>query len=99
MRAMFNGVVLADTAYADNAGAETVIVENHHYFPPQCLDRQYLLASGRRTECPWKGEMHWCHVVAGGEQLENAAWYHPEPHEAALAIRNYVAFDSRVVVS
>lgn len=48
MRAVWNGVVLAEAL-------RTVRVEGNHYFPPESLRREYLLASRTKSVCPWKG--------------------------------------------
>jgi uncharacterized protein (DUF427 family) len=39
------------------------------------------------------------HVDAGGKVNQDAAWYYPEPKEAAKQIENYVAFWRGVKVS
>jgi uncharacterized protein (DUF427 family) len=35
----------------------------------------------------------------GVEQVENGAWYYPEPKDAAAEIKDYVAFDPQVQVN
>ena len=42
MKAIFNGVVLAESA-------DTVVVDGNHYFPPDSLDTQFIAASAKRT--------------------------------------------------
>ena len=85
MKATWNGTVLAESD-------DTVIVEGNHYFPPEALKREALAPSAHRTTCPWKGEAHYYDVVAGGKTNANAAWYYPEPKDAAAEIKGRVAF-------
>lgn len=85
MRAEWNGVVLADSE-------DTVVVEGNHYFPPGSLNKEYLRESSTRSHCPWKGEASYYDVVTGDETNPDAAWYYPDPSEAAEVIRDRVAF-------
>lgn len=85
MRAEWNGVVLADSE-------DTVVVEGNHYFPPRSLNKEYLRESATRTHCPWKGEASYYDIVAGDDTNPDAAWYYPDPSEAAEEIRDRVAF-------
>jgi uncharacterized protein (DUF427 family) len=85
MKATLNGTVLAE---AD----DTVVVENNHYFPPEALNDEHLEASDHRTTCPWKGKAHYYDVVVDDTRMENAAWYYPDPSDAASEIKDHVAF-------
>ncbi|MBW3565823.1 MAG: DUF427 domain-containing protein [Acidobacteria bacterium] len=91
MRAEWNGVVLADSE-------DTIVVEGNHYFPPNSLNREYLRESATRTHCPWKGEASYYDIVAGDDTNPDAAWYYPDPSEAAEEIRDRVAFRKGVRV-
>jgi uncharacterized protein (DUF427 family) len=42
--------------------------------------------------CGWKGEAHYYDVVVDGNVNANAAWFYPEPKEAAREIKGRVAF-------
>ena len=85
MRAIWNGAVLAESA-------DTVVVEGNHYFPPGAVNREYLRASATHTTCPWKGVASYYDVVVGGQVNPDAAWYYPEPKEAAQHLAGRVAF-------
>ena len=61
-------------------------------FPVESINRAYFRASDTHTHCPWKGEASYYDVVVDGEINRDAAWYYPEPKEAAAAIRGRVAF-------
>jgi len=84
-RAIWNGAVIAESD-------ETVIVEGNHYFPPTAVKREYLRESATHTVCPWKGTASYYDVVVEGNVNQDAAWYYPEPKEAARQIAGYVAF-------
>lgn len=85
MKAIWNGAVLAESD-------KTIVVEGNHYFPPESVKREYLQPSDTHTTCPWKGVASYYHVVVNGQVNQDAAWYYPEPKEAARHIKDYVAF-------
>ena len=68
------------------------MVEGNHYFPPGSVNRDLFTESESATHCPWKGDASYLSVEVGGARVEDAAWYYPEPKEAAEDIRNHVAF-------
>lgn len=78
---------------------DTVVVENNHYFPAESLVHEYFRASDHTSMCPWKGTAHYYDVVVGDAVNANAAWYYPEPKEAAANIRGRVAFWKGVKVA
>ena len=85
MRATWNGAVLAESD-------ETVVVEGNHYFPEDSIRREHFRESETHTVCPWKGTASYYDVVANGETNKDAAWYYPDPKDAAKEIRGRVAF-------
>ena len=85
MRATWKGAVLAESD-------ETVVVEGNHYFPAESVNREHFRESATHTTCPWKGVASYYDVVAGGEVNADAAWYYPEPKDAAREITGRVAF-------
>ena len=85
MRAIWKGEIIADSE-------STVVVEGNHYFPPESVVKEHLKPSPTTTVCPWKGTAHYYSVVVGVEENRDAAWYYPEPKEAAVEIKNHIAF-------
>jgi uncharacterized protein (DUF427 family) len=85
MRATWKGEVLAESD-------ETVVVEGNHYFPADSIKREHFRESGTHTVCPWKGTASYYDVVVGSDVNEDAAWYYPEPKDAAKEIKDRVAF-------
>jgi uncharacterized protein (DUF427 family) len=49
--------------------------------------------------CPWKGTASYYDVVIGEQVLTNAAWYYPEPKDAAAEIKDHIAFYPSVTVA
>ena len=84
-RATLNGMALAESDHTD-------VIEGNHYFPPGSVNRDLFRESGTTTHCPWKGDASYLSVEVDGTRVEDAAWYYPEPKEAAENIKNYVAF-------
>ncbi len=84
-RAIWNGAVLAESEIFER-------VEGNVYFPPEPINKAFFKDSPITSFCPWKGIAHYYTVEVGGEQNENAAWFYPDPEEAALNIKDHVAF-------
>jgi uncharacterized protein (DUF427 family) len=91
-KAMWNGAVLAESE-------RTQIVEGNHYFPPGSVRKEYFKKSDTHTVCPWKGVASYYHVVVNDKTNADAAWYYPDPKEAAKQIKDHVAFWRGVEVS
>jgi uncharacterized protein (DUF427 family) len=90
--ASWNGTVLAESD-------DTVVVEGNHYFPRSAVRDDVLLPSDTHTVCPWKGTASYFSVQVDGEVNRDAAWYYPEPKDAAAEIAGRVAFWKGVQVS
>ncbi len=85
MKAIWNNEVIANSD-------DTVVVEGNHYFPHDSVRPEYLQPSNTHTICPWKGEASYYNVVVAGETNKDAAWYYPEPKDAATEIKDRIAF-------
>lgn len=92
MKAIWNEAVLAESD-------ATIVVEGNHYFPPESINKEYFLNSEAHTRCPWKGLASYYNISVDGKSNEGAAWYYPEPSDAASQIKNYVAFWKGVEVT
>jgi uncharacterized protein (DUF427 family) len=84
-KAIWNGAVIAQSD-------ETVVVEGNHYFPASAIAPEYFKPSDSHTMCPWKGIASYYTIVVGDEQNRDAAWFYPQPKEAARQIAGRVAF-------
>jgi len=91
MKATFENKVIAESD-------ETIVIEGNHYFPPSSLKNEFFAASSTHTSCPWKGEASYYTIEVDGKKGVDAAWYYPNPKEAAKEIKSYVAFWKGVVV-
>lgn len=85
MQATLNGTVIAESD-------DTVVVEGNHYFPADSVKREYFTPSDTHTTCHWKGVASYYSVEVDGVRSPDAAWYYPEPSEAAAEIKDHVAF-------
>jgi uncharacterized protein (DUF427 family) len=70
----------------------TVVVEGNHYFPLDDVDTAFLVESDSHTTCPWKGLASYYDVSVDGSRAVDAAWYYPDPKDAAKEITGHVAF-------
>ncbi len=91
-KAVWNGTVIADSD-------DTVVVEGNHYFPLDAVKQEYFQDSQTHTVCPWKGTASYYSVVVNGQTNADAAWYYPQPKDAAANIRDHVAFWKGVTVT
>ena len=92
MKATWNGIVLAEST-------DTIVVEGNHYFPPESINASLFQPSDNHSTCPWKGKASYYSISVDGEENRDAAWYYPEPSDAAKQIKGYVAFWKDVEVT
>ncbi len=92
MKAIWNGKVIAESD-------ETEIVEGNHYFPPDSINKKYFEESETQSVCPWKGTASYYSLTVDGERNADAAWFYPDPKDAASQIKNHVAFWKGVEIS
>ena len=85
MKAVWQDTVLAESD-------DTVVVENNHYFPMSSLKHDYFSPTKKSTFCPWKGKASYFSITVDEQTNTDAAWYYPEPFEAASKISDRVAF-------
>lgn len=90
--ATWNGTVIARSD-------DTVVVEGNHYFPITSVGDGILVESDHTSVCPWKGSAKYYSLTVDGQRNPDAAWYYPEPKDAAAEIKNRVAFWRGVVVT
>jgi len=92
MKAEWNNQTIAESD-------DTIVIENNHYFPLQSVKNEYLKPSSTHSTCPWKGLGSYYTLDVNGKQNPDAAWFYPEPKDAAVQIKNYVAFWKGVKIS
>ena len=83
--ATWNGALIAESD-------DTVLVEGNHYFPRASVNADYLKDSATTSVCPWKGTAGYHTLVVDGAENPDAAWYYPNPKDAAAEIRDRIAF-------
>ncbi len=84
-KALWNGTLIAES---DNFE----IIEGNVYFPPASIKRQYFQVSATHTTCPWKGVASYYHLLVDDKTNSDAAWYYPEPKDAAKQVKDHIAF-------
>lgn len=85
MKAIWNGQVIAESD-------DTVVIEGNHYFQVDAIKKEFFSDSISNTVCPWKGIASYYNVTVDGKENPDAAWYYPEPKEAAKVIKDRIAF-------
>lgn len=85
MKAVWNGMVIAESD-------DTKVVEGNHYFPADSVKREFLEPSQTNTVCGWKGTASYYTLAVEGKRNPDAAWYYPDPKDAAKEIAGHVAF-------
>lgn len=91
MKAIWKDTVLAESD-------DTIVIEGNHYFPADSLKREYTLSSNHKTMCSWKGQASYLSLFVNGDVNPDAAWFYPNPLEAAAEIKDRVAFFKGVQV-
>jgi uncharacterized protein (DUF427 family) len=91
MKATWQGTTIAESD-------DTIVVEGNHYFPADSIWRECFRESDQHSHCPWKGDASYYDIAVGGTINEAAAWYYPNPKEAAANIKGRIAFWKGVVV-
>ena len=89
--ATWNGTVIAESD-------DIVVVEGNAYFPREAVRDEVLRPSATHTVCPWKGTASYYSLEVDGQTNADAAWYYPEPKDAAKEITDRVAFWRGVTV-
>jgi len=85
MKAIWNNEILAESN-------ETKIVENNHYFPLDSINNNFFEESNTQTACAWKGLASYYNIIVNDEVNKDAAWYYPNPKDAANNIKGMIAF-------
>jgi uncharacterized protein (DUF427 family) len=85
MKAIWNNTVIAESD-------QTIVIEGNHYFPSEAINKAYFRHSNTHTYCGWKGQASYYDIIVGEQVNSDAAWYYPDPKDAAKQIKGYVAF-------
>lgn len=89
-RAVFNGVVVAESADAlllREAGLPPVV-----YFPPSGVRWELFTPTELSTRCPFKGDASYWTVDVDGRRSESIAWGYQDPLPGRGDIAGHVAF-------
>lgn len=84
-RATWNDTVVAESD-------DIVVVEGNLYFPIDSVRSDVLVDSPTTSVCPWKGTASYYSLLVDGQENPDAAWYYPQPKEAAAELVGRVAF-------
>lgn len=85
----FGGEVVAETT-----SAVRVLETSHppaYYLPRSSFAEGVLLPAPGLSYCEFKGEAHYLSVRAGGDLIDSAAWFYPEPQSGYEVLRDYVS--------
>jgi len=85
IKAVWNKQIIA-------ASDHTIEIEGNQYFPKDSVIMKYLEDSSHKSTCPWKGEASYYSLNVDEKINENAVWYYPQPKEAAIEIKDHIAF-------
>ena len=85
MQAIWNDTVIAESN-------DTIIVEGNHYFPVDSIKDEYFEKTDLTSFCGWKGMANYYSVVVNGKTNKDCAWYYKTPNDAAMKIKEMVAF-------
>jgi len=63
-----------------------------YYIPPEDVRRELLVATQRRTTCPYKGHASYWSIKLGGVAAEDAVWAYLDPLPDCPQIKGYFCF-------
>jgi uncharacterized protein (DUF427 family) len=86
--------------FGDETVAETLcglrVLETSHppvyYFPPNDVRRGFLVPTGTRSFCEFKGIAQYWSLSVNGRHAKDSAWSYPDPTAAFLALKGFLAF-------
>lgn len=89
-------VVLAGTTIAESKRA--ILLREAgclpvYYFPKEDLRSELLVASKKRSACPFKGEACFWSLKVGEQVAEDAAWSYADPKPECAELRDLFAFE------
>ncbi|MBS3811593.1 MAG: DUF427 domain-containing protein [Halanaerobiales bacterium] len=76
---------------------KTEVIDGDHYFPPESVKIKYFKKSEKHSTDPWKGEANYYNLKDGEQNVNNAAWFYPEPKKEVEKIKEKIAFYSNKV--
>jgi uncharacterized protein (DUF427 family) len=85
LKAIWNDKIIAESN-------ETIVIEGNHYFPVDSVKTEFLEDSNTHTTCHWKGTASYYTINVEGKSNLDAAWFYPTPSDAAMPIKDRVAF-------
>jgi len=88
-------VVCSGEVVAETRRAKRVLETSHppvYYIPPEDIKMEYLRRASRTSYCEWKGQAAYYSLSVGDKQIEDAAWYYPDPTPGFEAIKDHLAF-------
>jgi uncharacterized protein (DUF427 family) len=96
--------VLGGTVIAEAPQDELIKIEGNWYFPPESVNKEFLVESATPYTCPWKGEAQYFSVKGDSGMLQDRAWSYPTPYPTAFDrtgkdFSDYVAFWKEVQVT
>lgn len=95
IQVIFNGEVIAETKNSLR------LLETSHppsyYIPPTDIKMEYLVATPQSSFCEWKGRAGYYTIRVGDKEVQNAAWFYPNPTANFAALQNHVAFYAHVM--
>lgn len=89
-----DGLIIADTTQAIQLSEsyQSKTMNPAIYFPPQDVSSKYLVAVGKRTFCPIKGQANYYALRASTHSVDQIAWSYQSPMKPLEPITAYLAF-------
>jgi len=91
VRIVFGGKTLADSKHVKLLREDGILPV--YYFPASDVRTDLMVPSGKKTECPYKGEASYWSLKAGNKTADNAAWSYINPLPEASELKSHFAFE------
>lgn len=93
LKVVFNDVVIAETQRGKR------ILETSHpptyYFPTADVNLDYIVETGEKSFCEWKGWAYYYDIVVKDKQARKAAWRFFKPTTNFVEVTDYYCFPAR----
>jgi uncharacterized protein (DUF427 family) len=91
VRVIFGGETLADSKRVRLLREDGALPV--YYFPQEDVRQDFMVASARKTHCPYKGEASYWSLKVADKTAENAVWSYRDPLPEANGLEDHFGFE------
>jgi uncharacterized protein (DUF427 family) len=89
IQAIWNNVVIAESD-------DYMILEGRFYFPPDSVQKEFLIKNGNEYISRWKGTADYYDIIVANVICRDGAWSYPKPEKEIGGVKDYFSFSDNV---